>query len=239
MTAEGTNDTATQPADTRNPNAANQQTTGRQTTNQQATGESATTAPETAPEDPRDWITELCLGSNSTCPGDLLEQVMDDPRCVPFGPIHHYIDGAVLLACHRNAEQNEAQVRNEQLAADLAELRNRSSNVPGAACARWGVCGAAASVGMAYAIVAENAPLKKEGWSDGQLMVARALQKIASTGSPRCCKRDSRIAVEEATRTFAADFNSGVTLPTTAPTCHFMEYNSVCMGPACPYYPNR
>lgn len=187
--------------------------------------------------DPREWVTRLCLESESTCPGQLLEQAMANPHCVPFGPIHHYIDGAVMLAAYRNAEG--AADRNERLASDLAQLRERSACVPGAACARWGVCGAAASVGMAYAIVAGNAPLRREGWSDGQLLVARALERIARTGSPRCCKRDSRIAVDEATRTFNHDFGSSLALPGKTPVCRSMEDNSVCMGPACPYHPEH
>jgi hypothetical protein len=160
---------------------------------------------------------------------------MADERCVPFGPIHHYIDGAVMLAAYRNAEA--AADRDARLASDLEQLRERSACVPGAACARWGVCGAAASVGMAYAIVAENAPLKREGWSDGQLMVSRALERIAKAGSPRCCKRDSRIAVDEATRTFDHDFGSSLTFPDTTPVCRSMKDNSVCMGAACSFNP--
>lgn len=39
--------------------------------------------------DSREWITDLCMASSSTCPDELLEEVMADPRCVAFGPIHH------------------------------------------------------------------------------------------------------------------------------------------------------
>ena len=192
---------------------------------------------EETDSDPRDWVTELCLTSDSTCPDDLLEEVMADPRCVPFGPIHHYIVGAVMLAAYRNAEASPD--RDSRLAEDLAQLRERSACVPGAACARWGVCGAAASVGMAYAIVAENAPLRREGWSDGQLMVSRALERIARAGSPRCCKRDSRIAVDEAATTFAHDFGCALATPERRPVCRSMAFNSVCMGAACPYHPDH
>lgn len=142
-----------------------------------------------------------------------------------------------MLAAYRNVEAPAN--RDERLAEDLAQLRERSACVPGAACARWGVCGAAASVGMAYAIVAENATLKREGWSDGQLMVSRALERIAHTGSPRCCKRDSRIAVGEATKTFNHDFGCSLSMPERKPVCHSMEANSVCMGAECPYHPSH
>lgn len=162
---------------------------------------------------------------------------MADPRCMAFGPIHHYIDGAVLLTCFRNVEG--APDRDERLADDLEKLRESSACVPGAACANWGVCGAAASVGMAYAIIAQNAPLKEDGWSEGQLLVAHLLEDIAKTGSPRCCKRDSRIAVGEAVPVFNHDFGSRMKELDESPTCRVMDANSVCMGPACAYHPDH
>ena len=80
----------------------------------------------------------------------------------------------------------------------------------GAACAKWGVCGAAASCGMAFAILSGNAPLKKEGWGEGQCMVAQILAAIADAGAPRCCKRDSRIAVRVASSWFNDQLHAGL-----------------------------
>ena len=123
------------------------------------------------------WVVEKLLASTSTAPAELLEEVMADPRCPAFGPLHHFIVGATLLACWHNAEA--ASDREALLRADLEEMAARSSYVPGATCARWGVCGAAASAGMAYAIVRGNAPLREEGWQEGQLMVSELLALIA------------------------------------------------------------
>ena len=74
-----------------------------------------------------DWADAICLASDSLCPADLLEEVMSAPECAPFGPVHHYLVGATLLACVRNAMGTEA------LPAQLAELERRSSAVPGSA----------------------------------------------------------------------------------------------------------
>ena len=150
----------------------------------------------------QDWIVGMLMASTSTVPAELMEEVMADPRCPALGPIHHFVVGAVLLACWRNAEA--APDRDELLTADLEEMLARSSSVPGAACARWGVCGAAASAGMAYAIARGNAPLREEGWQEGQLMVSDLLALIARSGRPRCCKRDSRVAVAAAVPHFNA-----------------------------------
>lgn len=144
-----------------------------------------------------DWANAICLASDSLCPADLLEEVMSAPECAPFGPVHHYLVGVTLLTCARNAMGTEA------LPAQLAELERRSNAVPGGVCAHWGICGAAISSGMALSILLGNAPLKPEGWSDAQLMVADIAEKIAKAGAPRCCKRDSRIAVRVATGWFS------------------------------------
>lgn len=184
---------------------------------------------------PQDWIIQSLMGSSSTTPAELLEQVMADQRCPTFGPIHHFIVGAVLLACWRNAEA--APDRSERLRADLKEMVTRSDHVPGATCARWGVCGAAASAGMAYAIVRDNAPLKQEGWQEGQLMVSDLLARIARAGSPRCCKRDTRVAIAAAIPYFNELGGPQLRESPTPPICTSFEQNSVCTARLCPFHP--
>lgn len=188
-------------------------------------------------ERPQDWIVRMLVASASASPAELLEEVMADARCVAFGPIHHFIVGATLLACWRNAEA--APDRETLLRADLEEMASRSSFVPGATCARWGVCGAAASAGMAYAIVRNNAPLREEGWQEGQLMVSDLLARIARSGRPRCCKRDSRVAVAAAVPYFNALGGPQMREREAMPTCASMDQNSVCMGAACAFHPGH
>ena len=183
------------------------------------------------------WGVEKLLASTSTAPAELLEEVMADPRCPAFGPLHHFIVGATLLACWHNAEA--APNREVLLRADLEEMAARSSYVPGATCARWGVCGAAASAGMAYAIVSDNAPLREEGWQEGQLMVSELLALIARSGSPRCCKRDSRVAVAAAVPHFNAIGGPQMRETDVVPTCATFPQNSACMGADCPFYPRN
>ena len=181
------------------------------------------------------WVVEKLLASTSTAPAELLEEVMADPRCPAFGPLHHFVVGATLLACRRNAEA--AFDREALLRADLEEMAARSSYVPGATCARWGVCGAAASAGMAYAILRGNAPLREEGWQEGQLMVSELLALIARSGSPRCCKRDSRVAVAAAVPHFNAIGGPQMRETDVVPTCATFPQNSACMGADCPFNP--
>ena len=188
-----------------------------------------------AEERQQDWVVEKLMGSRSITPAELLEEVMADERCVAFGPIHPLIVGAVLLAGWRNAEGSAD--RDALLSADLEEMIARSGHVPGAVCARWGVCGAAASAGMAYAIVRGNAPLREEGWQEGQLMVSELLYDIAHSGSPRCCKRDSRVAVSGAIGHFNALGGPQLQVWGETPSCETYERNSVCMGERCLFHP--
>lgn len=176
------------------------------------------------------WATELCAASASTCPADVLEELMAAPECDAFGPVHHYLVGAALLTCAHNATGEG------DLLAQLSGLAQSSGAVPGGACARWGVCGAAASCGMALAIILENAPLKSDGWSENQLMVAAILERIARAGAPRCCKRDSRLAVREATAWFNKVLGADLALPSAEPGCAVSGKNSACLHGACPYY---
>lgn len=184
---------------------------------------------------PTDWIVEKLISSTSTAPAELMEEVMADPRCPAFGPIHHFIVGATLLACWRNAEASPD--REALLRADLEEMATRSSYVPGATCARWGVCGAAASAGMAYAIVRNNAPLREEGWQEGQLMVSDLLALNARSGRPRCCKRGARVAVAAAVAYFNALGGPQMCESSVMPSCATSSQNSVCMGARCPFFP--
>ena len=190
-----------------------------------------------AQERPQDWIIEKLVASASTAPAVLIEEIMADSRCVDFGPIHHFIVGATLLACRRNAEA--ATNRDTLLSDDLEEMLARSSCVPGATCARWGMCGAAASAGMAYAIVRGNAPLREEGWQEGQLMVSDLLARIARSGSPRCCKRDSRVAVAAAVPYFNAIGGPQMQECAEVPVCATFPQNSACMGRTCPFHPDH
>lgn len=181
-----------------------------------------------------DWVKSACFawleeGAGADA-GELLERLMADENCPAFGPVHHALVGAALLACSWRA------VGKGELGDALHELFDRASCVPGAACAKWGVCGAAASCGMAFAILSGNAPLKKEGWGEGQRMVAQILAAIADAGAPRCCKRDSRIAVRVASSWFNDQLHTRLVESEPVRGCAVCKQNSACLGSGCPFF---
>lgn len=181
-----------------------------------------------------DWVKSACFawleeGAGADA-GELLERLMADENCPAFGPAHHALVGAALLACSWRS------VGKGELGDALDELFDRASCVPGAACAKWGVCGAAASCGMAFAVLSGNAPLKKVGWGEGQCMVAQILAAIADAGAPRCCKRDSRIAVRVASSWFNDQLHAGLVESEPVLGCAVCKQNSACLGSGCPFF---
>ncbi len=179
------------------------------------------------------WIVEACLASGERAPSRFVEELMTDERCAAFGPVHHVLAGAALLTCLRNAQGGSER---ERLADDLEAFAARAALAPGATCARWGVCGAAVSAGMAFAVAAGNEPLKAAGWSEGQRMVARMGLAIADAGAPRCCKRDVRIVADLAVQAFSEAFDVALERAPFAGPCVAVAKNKVCLEEACPYH---
>lgn len=183
-----------------------------------------------AEEKPYEWAAKVCMASEETDPAALLEKLFAQPECVPFGPVHHFLVGGSLLTARCNADGAD---RETVLAPQLEEMQKRSVIVPGGACGDWGACGAAISVGMAYSIIHQNSSVKAEGWDDAQKLVAQCLNAIAEAGSPRCCKRDSRVVIRLAAPVF------GLVTADKDPTCAVFGKNTVCLHEACPYFPKK
>jgi len=69
---------------------------------------------------------------------------------------------------------------------------------------------AAVGTGIFISLVTGATPLSRKAWRACNLMTARSLMSIASLGGPRCCKRDSYLAIREATNFLETEM--GVTL---------------------------
>ena len=115
----------------------------------------------------------------------------------------------------------------------LREMYSRGKAVPGGACGFWGACGAGISAGQFLAIATASTPLAREPWGLSNQMTARALDSIGKVGGPRCCKRDSWLAVQA-----AVDFvreHLGVEKQHSVPVCSYSARNSQCIGKRCPF----
>ena len=174
-----------------------------------------------------DSIFGLCLGETSQNPLHILEKMMAMPFCHMHGPEHHVMVGAALLTAYNNAGGAL------DLAAALPEMYRRGKAVPGGACGFWGACGAGVSAGQFLSIVTGATPLASESWGLSNRMTARALESIGSIGGPRCCKRDSYLAVLTAID-FAAE-HLNVNMEKTLPVCTRSGQNNQCIGMRCPF----
>lgn len=174
-----------------------------------------------------DAIIGICQRETSRDPYAILSHLMDQPFCHMHGPEHHIMVGASLLTAYKNAGGEI------DLGRALHVMQSRGGNVPGGICGFWGSCGAAVSTGIFVSIVTGASPLSQESWGLSNLMTARALQAIGTVGGPRCCKRNSYIAITEAVG-FAKE-HLGVEMELPQIHCRHHGQNNQCIGKRCPF----
>lgn len=174
-----------------------------------------------------DTIIGLCLHESSRNPIEVIRKMMAEPFCHMHGPEHHVMVGAALLTAYKNAGGGI------DLPQALVEMQSRGREVPGGACGFWGACGAGVSAGIFISIVLNSTPLSGKSWGVSNLMTSRALEAIGKNGGPRCCKRDSYLAILA-----AVDFvkeHLGVAMDCGDVVCIHSAKNNQCIGKRCPF----
>lgn len=174
-----------------------------------------------------DSIFGLCLSEGSCDPIAILEKMMSMPFCHMHGPEHHVMVGAALLTAYKNAGGDL------DLPKALQEMYSRGKAVPGGACGFWGACGAGISAGQFASIATSSTPLAVEPWGLSNQMTAKALDSIGKVGGPRCCKRDSYLAILAAIDFTAEHLN--VHMEKSVPVCTRSGQNNQCIGKRCPF----
>jgi len=174
-----------------------------------------------------DEILGVCLNTASRNPIEIIEEIMKLPFCHMHGPEHHVMVGAALLTAYANAGGDV------DLPQALSEMIKRGKGVPGGTCGFWGACGAGISTGMFVSIITGSTPLAKEAWGLSNKMTSEALNAIGSLGGPRCCKRDSFLAILT-----AIDYvkeHMQIEMDKSPVVCHFSSQNNQCIGKRCPF----
>ena len=175
-----------------------------------------------------DEIIALCLSEESKNPIHILEKMMSMDFCHMHGPEHHVMVGSALLTAYKNAGGEI------ELPSALSEMYARGKQVPGGACGFWGACGAGISAGMFVSIVTKSTPLAKEAWGLSNQMTGQALIAIGENGGPRCCKRDSYLAIKEAV-SFTAE-KLGVRMEIGEIVCSRSHLNNQCLKEECIFH---
>ena len=136
--------------------------------------------------------------------------------------------GAALLTAYKNAGGAI------NLRESVMEMLNRGKAVPGGTCGFWGACGAGISAGMFVSILSGATPLTEESWGLSNQMTSKALETISRTGGPRCCKRDSYMAIISAIDYVAENFNIQMEKPVIK--CIHSDKNNQCIKERCPFH---
>jgi hypothetical protein len=178
-----------------------------------------------------DLIQRYCTASDSLLPFDMAITLMKDRRLKMHGPEHHFLVPAVLLAAYCNAS---GRSRDEK-AAMIVKARARAEPVVGGSCGFNGACGAGVGTGIFVSLVTGATPLSRKEWRLANLMTSESLRVIADLGGPRCCKRDTFLALQTAVAFMAREMD--LAMPAEDPVrCDFSAMNRECLKEGCPYY---
>lgn len=175
------------------------------------------------------FITQYVHETLSRNPISIAMEIMKNPAINMHGPEHHYLIPASLLAAYKNSgggiDFDKA----------LQSARQRAKNVPGGICGMWGSCGAGIGTGIFISVITGASPLSELGWSLANHMTSRSLAVISANGGPRCCKRNTFLAMTQAVEFVKEQFTITMELPGKIP-CQFSHRNKQCRKGKCLYY---
>lgn len=174
-------------------------------------------------------ILEYFQTSSGKDPIKMVQEMMEHPFIHMHGNEHHIMVGAALIAAYHNAG-GKIDRRTA-----LQEMKVRGSKYPGGSCGFWGCCGAAVSTGMFLSIVTGATPLSGKSWGLANRMTAQALEQIGKVGGPRCCKRNSFLAIQAAAEFVEKNLGVHMEMPKRIQCC-FSSENRQCLKKGCPYY---
>ena len=177
-----------------------------------------------------DLIEQFCRTTLLTDPYRITATLMKNPQIKMHGPEHHFLVPAALLAAWYNRHTNSLMKD-----AAILKARRRAEDVKGGFCGSHGACGAAIGTGIFVSLITGATSLAKEEWRLANLMSAESLRLIAEHGGPRCCKRDSFLAIGAAVAFLKAHFGTNLPIEEKI-TCEFALLNRECLGVECSFY---
>jgi hypothetical protein len=183
--------------------------------------------------DAKEHILIFCSQNQETDPFNIAQTLMQSPKLKMHGPEHHFLVPAALLTAYYN-KMGKAELKSRK----LKIARQRSENVLGGYCGLYGTCGAAVGTGIFISLITEATPLSKEEWRLCNLMTSRSLYSIAMHGGPRCCKRDTYLAIQEGVLFLEENFDT--VLPGIEDIrCNHSEWNNECLEEQCVFWKDR
>jgi len=177
-----------------------------------------------------DLIEKYTLTTSLTDPVEIATVLMKNSAIKMHGPEHHFLVPAVLLAAYYNRTKE-----NKNRETDIKAARKRGEKVPGGFCGFNGACGAGIGVGIFVSIITKATPLTSESWKLSNLATSKALELIAYCGGPRCCKRDTFLALLTARDYIKKHLDISIDVNRDI-KCEFFNNNKECLKENCNFF---
>jgi hypothetical protein len=175
-------------------------------------------------------IKEVCLNSSESDAVVLMKTIRAHRNFRIHGPEHHAMVPAVILTALRNSGEN---ISDDQIVTAI----QRGLTIAGGACAFMGACGAAIGVGTAFSILLGANPLEGENRQAAMRITQKVLGKIAAYNAPRCCQRDSWLALQQASTLLKEILGKDLKVSGPIP-CDQFDQNKECIRERCPLWPS-
>ena len=177
-----------------------------------------------------EFIEKFCLHTDLTDPIQMATEIMNHPSVKMHGPEHHFLVPAVLYTATINISGKETGFEKK-----ISQIKHRAEQVAGGFCGFHGACGAAIGTGICMSILTQTTPLSTKGWKLANYQTASALTEIAEHGGPRCCKRNTYLAILNARQMIKKEFD--ISLPVKENfKCSFTHKNKECLHEECPFF---
>ena len=180
--------------------------------------------------EPNGLIEQYCRTTQLKDPHRIAITLMKNPLINMHGPEHHFLVPAALLAAWYNKHKNTVLKD-----AAIITARRRAEDLKGGVCGSLGACGAAIGTGIFISLITGATPLSREEWRLANLMTSESLKVIAENGGPRCCKRNSFLAIDAAISYLKTHFATELSVENKI-ICEFAILNPECLGEECCYY---
>lgn len=175
-------------------------------------------------------IEEYCIKTESEDPLELAITLMRNPNLKMHGPEHHFLVPAVLLASYYNMKKDRKKKETK-----IKEARRRAEKILGGFCGSHGDCGAAVGTGIFVSLITGATPLSNHEWRLSNTITAKSLLSIANHGGPRCCKRNTYLAIIEAVTFLKEGLKTTMRIDEDM-KCEFNPLNKECIKGRCPFY---
>lgn len=99
------------------------------------------------------------------------------------------------------------------------------------------MCGARVGGEIFVSVLTGATPLSRAEWQLSSLATTESLLAIANHGGPRCCKRDTFLAIQTAAAFVRRELQINLEV-SSAITCECRALNTECIGGRCPIFPH-